>query len=212
MDSYTLEQNLKCPICLTIAEEPNETSCCGHIFCAKCITSITLKMNCPICRSNKFFFRQNSFVKLLLNTSQVACPNGCGSSILLSQLKLHRYTCEASLFKCSIDFKGEKCKFEGTRIEALTHFISSHSDHFVVLAENYSSFKNTFNKFNMIDKILKQEKAKLDKNIFISYKEDEDLNGLLFNSLNYKKDNENLTNFTSSNLNTNTQQQIKKDN
>jgi hypothetical protein len=209
MDSYTLEQNLKCPICLTISDEPHETSCCGHIFCAKCIKSITPKMNCPICRSNKFFFRENTFVKLLLNTSKVACPNGCGMYIPLSQVKLHKYSCETYLFTCTIEIKGEPCKFQGTRIEALSHFVGCHSDQLVVLAENYSSLKNTFDKFSSIDKILKQQKTVRDKDILISYKEDQEMNEFFNNSLSFKNFKDLKSKFILPNLNI--QPQIKKE-
>ena len=210
MDSITLEQNLKCPICLTIADEPYETSCCGHIFCAKCIQAITTKTSCPICRSNNFFFRENTFVKILLNTSNVVCSYGCGLYMPLSQVKLHRYLCEAALFKCSMGLNGQPCNFEGPKNEALTHFAVVHCDQMVVLAENYSSLKNTFDKSSLVDKIMKKQKAERDKNVLMSYKEDEYLNEFFENNINLRKDSEAFSRLILPRLNM--PQLIKKDN
>jgi hypothetical protein len=162
MENEMLEQNLKCPICLTTADEPVESSCCGHIFCSKCVKTIK-HLNCPICRSNNIIFRQNSFVRNLLNTLQVKCPYGCSQMIILNNVKIHRMECEEAIFKCTI----YKCKFEGNRTTSEKHFVENHSDQMVILAENYASLKNTFDKHPLIEKLLKNQKQQREMKINI---------------------------------------------
>jgi len=154
MNAEMLEQNLKCPICFNIVDEPYESSCCGHLFCNKCIKGIK-KMNCPICRSSKANFRENFFVKHLINDITAKCPYGCDKILPLSVIKSHRYECRVSLFKCSIIKDGFKCIFEGTRRDSIIHFSEFHSDQMILLAENFPSLKNTFDKHSMLDKITK---------------------------------------------------------
>lgn len=189
MDGEMLEQNLKCPICFNIVDEPNETSCCGHLFCAKCVKSLK-KQNCPICRSNKVNFRENSFVRNLLSSLLAKCPYGCELKIPLANVKYHRYTCSVSAFKCTILINGQKCKFEGTKNESLRHFAEVHSDQMIILAENFSSLKNSYDKHSMFEKLnkimlkekLEKEKERImDKDVFQSIKDDDEYNEVYFN-------------------------------
>jgi len=147
-----LEQNLKCPICLSIAEDPWESSCCGHLFCNQCIKLIKSK-KCPICRKKRAKFRENTFAKkFLLNDLLVKCQYGCDASITLGNTKLHRYECELSLFKCSIKTNNIQCTFEGVKQASLQHFIEKHCDQVILLAEHYPSVKNTYDKNTIIEK------------------------------------------------------------
>jgi hypothetical protein len=193
MDGEMLEQNLKCPICFNIVEEPFETSCCGHLFCNKCIKGIK-KMSCPICRSNRVNFRENSFVKNLLNTMCSKCPYGCGSSIPLGNIKYHRYQCKVSIFKCSMLINGNKCDFEGTKIESMKHFASSHSDNMMMLAEHFSRLKNSYDKLSMFEKLNKiTNTEKLEKDSYSFFKSEEEYNDYylkeIINNNIKKKDN-----------------------
>ena len=140
MDSKILEQNLKCPICLTLAENPYESSCCGHIFCNKCTKNINKV--CPICRNEKFTFRENFFAKRLLDEVKVKCHFGCNDSIEFSQMKLHRYTCDSIIFKCKI----KECTISGNKKELLDHIATEHSDYIISMAENYSTFEKKMDK------------------------------------------------------------------
>jgi hypothetical protein len=140
------EQNLKCPICLNIVEDPYETSCCGNLFCNKCKKQCVENI-CPLCRNSKFKFRKNIFARNLLNELDKECPYGCGNKIKLNNLKAHKYQCEKSKFKCLID----KCNFEGIKNEALNHIIKEHKDYCVILSENYHMLKNVFEKFEILN-------------------------------------------------------------
>ena len=44
------DEDLKCLICLNIAEEPQQHGNCGSLFCAKCLNKHGRKRPCPKCR------------------------------------------------------------------------------------------------------------------------------------------------------------------
>jgi hypothetical protein len=183
MDGEMLEQNLKCPICLTIADEPWETSCCGHIFCNRCIKNIK-NLNCPICRSKQVNFRENTFVKMLLNNILVKCPYGCDSSLPIANSKIHRYQCELSIFKCSIVSNSVKCTYEGTKKDTLQHFSEKHSDQMIILAEHFASLKNTYDKHSMFDKLLRLQRIEKEKEKdLLRIKEEEEFHEFYYNEI-----------------------------
>jgi len=140
MDSKILEQNLKCPICLTLAENPYESSCCGHIFCNRCTRNINKV--CPICRNEKFTFRENFFAKRLLTEVKVKCHFGCDENIEFAQMKVHRFTCDKLIFKCKI----KECTVSGNKQEILKHISEEHSEYIISMAENYSTFDKKMDK------------------------------------------------------------------
>jgi E3 ubiquitin-protein ligase NRDP1 len=157
MENELLEQNLKCPICLNIVTEPFESSCCGHLFCKKCTKNIT--NICPICRSNKVKFRENAFIKNFMDNIYVDCCYGCEKSLPISQLKVHRFFCEKSTFKCTVN----NCNVEATKNEIFKHMKECHSDQMVILAEHYASVKNIFDKHSLIEQIRSINEEKKDK-------------------------------------------------
>lgn len=150
MDIYSLEQNLKCPICWTIPEVPYESSCCGHIFCVACTEQITSK-KCPLCRCHDITFRKNTFAKKLLNEIKIICSYGCDKFITINRMKEHRYDCDKAVFDCSLP----SCNFKGTKNEAMKHLISDHSLHLLVLAENFNKIQTNFEKFEVSNSSIK---------------------------------------------------------
>jgi hypothetical protein len=158
VDREMLELNMKCPICLSIADDPCESSCCGHLFCNFCVKKIKYQ-KCPICRDEDVEFNPNTFVKNLMKEMKVQCKFGCSQLINLSELKIHRFICTESKFKCSVD----NCNFEGKREESLEHFAESHTDDLVIMTENFSSLKNIFEKlsiYNILQKHNIKDKMK----------------------------------------------------
>ena len=146
-----LELNMKCPICLTIAEDAHESSCCGHLFCAFCIKSIK-REKCPLCRDPDVQFRPNKFINKIMKEMKVDCKFGCKAIVNLSDLKMHRFYCEAySNFKCTL----QNCIFEGKKDDALKHFSEKHPDELIILIENFHNLKSTFEKssvYNLLKK------------------------------------------------------------
>lgn len=176
------EQNIKCPICFNVVDEPFESSCCGHLFCRACVKSLKTANNCAICRSSKVNYRENTFVKVLLDTLQVKCPNGCETSIPISNVKYHRYMCKAAMFVCSLNVNNVKCNYEGPKKEALKHFADKHADQMVILSENFDNFKNIFEKHAMFDKLNKiVHKERGERDAKSMEKDEEELNQIYLN-------------------------------
>ena len=90
-----------------------------------------------MCREKNFKFRKNNFAKTLLKQyeGKVNCPFGCNNNIKLKDVKIHKYDCEESSFKCTIN----DCIFEGKRKDALDHLVKNHEDIITFLSENYPS-------------------------------------------------------------------------
>ncbi len=154
IDNQALIDNFRCPICWEIDEEPWESSCCGYLFCEKCKQSCS-KDKCPMCREKNFKFRKNNFAKTLLKQyeGKVNCPFGCNNNIKLKDVKIHKYDCEESSFKCTIN----DCIFEGKRKDALDHLVKNHEDIITFLSENYPSLKEDFNKFEIFEKLIEDK-------------------------------------------------------
>jgi hypothetical protein len=179
-----LQQNLNCPICLSITEDPWESNCCGHLFCNKCIQNVKDR-KCPICRTKNTLFRENAFAKIILSNMLVKCPYGCDLVTPVANLKLHKYQCEEATFKCSIE---KDCRFEGTKKESIKHFADKHSEKMLILAEHYPSLKSIYDKNSIFEKFnkMKIQEKELEKN----FKE----------NLNF---NENIEESPNTNVNTN---------
>ena len=162
IDNQILLDNFKCPICLEIVEEPWETSCCGNLFCEKCILSY-MSNQCPICRTKNFKTKKNNFAKLLIKEYEgnFSCPHGCNKKIKLNEFKEHKYNCDDVIFKCNIN----KCKFEGKRKNSLEHLINCHEDTIALLSENFESLKNVFQKIDIFEKLIKEDNKNNDINI-----------------------------------------------
>ena len=167
IDDKILIDNFRCPICWEIVEEPNETICCGNLFCEKCILSY-LSSKCPMCRAQNFKFRKNAFAKKLLNEYEgnFICPYGCNQKIKLKDFKEHKYNCENVTFKCTIN----KCNFEGKRNNSLEHLVKNHQDTLLLISENYQDLKEVFNKFDIFNKMIK--KNNIDINLNNNFNED----------------------------------------
>lgn len=142
-----IEANLKCLICLNIVHNPYETTCCGHLFCERCIKKLSDKDPCPVCRNKKLVFRKNNFAYKLLNELDTECPYGCNQKIIYNHIKSHKYQCHNSKFKCSID----NCKFEGFKEEAKKHLIEQHADLLAITSEKFCQFKKIFDMFDLFD-------------------------------------------------------------
>ena len=82
-----------CPLCLDIVEEPHQFTCCGHHICKKCGDKIkhqATSPHCPMCRHNECTMLPDKyFERNTLNTLLIWCTEGCGQKVELGQLKNH---------------------------------------------------------------------------------------------------------------------------
>ena len=135
-----MEDELKCPICFTLAENPFESSCCGNIFCDDCVTLFNEKDiygKCPICRNN-VSFRETSFAKRLLTNLMVECTYKCGEKKLYYKMKEHQKICTEKEYICKFE---SICKFQAKREQYLQHVVQSHSIHVLTICDNISKIR-----------------------------------------------------------------------
>lgn len=96
-----VDEELVCPICTGVLEEPLQAPQCEHAFCASCINEwLTRQPTCPVDR-NPITPNQLKPVpritRNLLSRLYIACDNasyGCTSVIRLDMLQSHLQECE----------------------------------------------------------------------------------------------------------------------
>ena len=86
-----------CPLCLDVVEEPHQFTCCGHHICKKCGDKIKQQAttpHCPMCRHNECTMLPDKyFERNTLNTLLIWCTEVCGRKVELGQLKNHLSRC-----------------------------------------------------------------------------------------------------------------------
>lgn len=74
-------QHLECPICLSVLEEPQVSSCCGNHFCRACIQRVMGSSKpCPLCQEVGFNVMLHKGIMREVNSLEVKCPKenlGC---------------------------------------------------------------------------------------------------------------------------------------
>ena len=97
--------DLICPLCLDIVEEPHQFTCCGHHICKKCgeqIKQQTTTPHCPMCRHSECTMLPDKyFERNVLNKLPIWCTEGCGQEMELGQLKNHLQQCPCVREDCS---------------------------------------------------------------------------------------------------------------
>ena len=97
-----LLEELKCPICLELVNQPVYTSCCNQLFCLKCIKRQQI---CPTCRQLVSKIIPDVGSTKVLKTFKVKCPNsseGCEWQGDLGDAKEHlEKNCQYQEVKCS---------------------------------------------------------------------------------------------------------------
>lgn len=92
---------LDCGICLEVADQPVETTCCHNIYCEICITEAkSAKDCCPSCRRAHFQFTVNYLARRMINSMQVPCPYKCGSYLTSADLGQHKKKCGHNPYSC----------------------------------------------------------------------------------------------------------------
>ncbi|UJR38104.1 hypothetical protein I4U23_030784 [Adineta vaga] len=126
------ELSLTCAICLDVASAENaiETSCCHHLFCFTCITTVE---TCPVCRQTNFKTIPAYFARRMIGNMFIQCPStGCKEKITRSNLMDHLSNhCTYSVLLCP----DPNCKnFKCIKKDFLKHLTKQHRE---ILMENY---------------------------------------------------------------------------
>ena len=82
-----------CGICMDLASDPTQTSCCGHTYCNKCVSKwARKKTTCPQCRADDFTFSADVRTERFIKNLELFCPNysqGCDWNNTLRSLSEH---------------------------------------------------------------------------------------------------------------------------
>ena len=71
-------ENLHCPICHLVFNDPHLTDCCGHHFCHSCILkSLQMSQVCPLCQREFEIFPAKNVTREV-NALQVKCTHKKG--------------------------------------------------------------------------------------------------------------------------------------
>ncbi|XP_013395836.1 E3 ubiquitin-protein ligase NRDP1 [Lingula anatina] len=124
-----MEEQLTCLICYEIADNAVETSCCHHIFCENCLSSVGSN-NCPNCRKH-FQSVVAHFARRVIGNMQSQCPMGCGLTVSRSEMNEHIARCPRRMLECP----STSCKFSGPRDDFIHHIGDVHRDILLAKAE-----------------------------------------------------------------------------
>ena len=108
-----LADEFKCPLCLSLMNEPQLTTC-GHHFCKSCIEPLLKRQpgsECPVCNENRFDSMTDKAFERKIKALKVFCPereDGCEWTGELVSLEHHlenqcgfvRVNCVFDVFGC----------------------------------------------------------------------------------------------------------------
>ena len=87
------ELQTECPICLHVLREPHQATCCGYIYCHRCIERVKMASKpCPTCNSTDFSIFADKRLHKSLYNFKVWCSKrdeGCNWSDELRNLTAH---------------------------------------------------------------------------------------------------------------------------
>ena len=90
-----------CLICLEIADDAMETSCCHKIYCRDCLSKVESRL-CPTCRQ-EFKMIISHTTRRIIGSLPASCPNaGCSLESTVSEIKVHERKCEFLKRACLI--------------------------------------------------------------------------------------------------------------
>eukprot|EP01062_Namystynia_karyoxenos_P070486 TRINITY_DN6586_c0_g1_i1.p1 TRINITY_DN6586_c0_g1~~TRINITY_DN6586_c0_g1_i1.p1 ORF type:complete len:386 (+),score=96.10 TRINITY_DN6586_c0_g1_i1:107-1159(+) len=104
---------LECPICKNTAFGDPVCTPCEHVFHEGCLQdALEVKLECPVCRkelaSEDDYEEVPLYVRNILNTTDVKCPQGCGAVMEFQELDNHVYSplnsdggCPETTFRCA---------------------------------------------------------------------------------------------------------------
>ena len=103
-----LPDECSCPVCKLVQKEPHQITCCGKIFCKRCLNRLAQNNNaCPNCRSNfikkKKYFPDVATEKKIKHL-RIRCQNqnkGCAWIGFLKDIKSHLLQCPYQLIPCT---------------------------------------------------------------------------------------------------------------
>ena len=146
LSSTAFKDALKCGICMDLAIEPVETSCCHILYCNPCILGHQAEQgSCPECGVEGYKLFSSHIARKIISIYPINCPFDCGTELPRSSLDAHKKQCRNRVYECSAD----KCTFKGKHDEYSTHITQAHIKDIVLAFDEL----NTRTKFTQSGKI-----------------------------------------------------------
>ena len=146
---FPLADEFKCPVCMTLINEPQLTSC-GHRFCKDCIDPVTQEPNpeCPICNEPKFNMMPDRSIVRKINSLKIHCINredGCQWTGELATLDNHlEEQCSISVSEVSSKFESLGCKEKTTQRDVDAHVSGELLSHVTSFMEMFEAHQKAF--------------------------------------------------------------------
>lgn len=137
-------EELKCPVCWNIAQDPVESSCCHHIFCSNC--SSQLDRFCAVCRQPTIY-TPSVFARRITENVPCKCIH-CQKDFTRGTVKEHEVlcgyvdcpapNCHFKVLVSVLSYTG--CKFllyllQDIKEKFLSHLFENHKD---IVLKNYN--------------------------------------------------------------------------
>ncbi|UJR16059.1 hypothetical protein I4U23_002972 [Adineta vaga] len=134
-------QDLVCPICMSIAGDPQITSCCHRIFCIKHADLNQYHNGCPLCRERDFKFKPSPKHKEMLGQLTIQCA--CSEYIAPDDYENHLDRCLNTTFTCphsACREKNNETKYNSQ--ELINHLARYHCNEVPLLGKTYVEKKS----------------------------------------------------------------------
>ena len=140
--SEYLIDDYNCPVCLSLMNEPQLTSC-GHHFCKGCIESIyqEVERECPLCKESGFKMMPDKDIERRIKGLKIHCVNhqaGCDWTGEVVYLEDHL------LKRCG--YRSVNCKFEAfgciekiLQKDQATHISNNIRSHMTMVVEQFEA-------------------------------------------------------------------------
>ena len=143
-----LTDELKCPVCLSLMNEPKVTSC-GHHFCRVCIEPVKQEPNpeCPICNEPEFNMITAKGLEKRIKALQIYCiyrEKGCNWTGELASLDDHFKQACSTVSEVSCKFESLGCKEKVLERELDAHISDNLLSHVTMFVEQFEAQQKAF--------------------------------------------------------------------
>ncbi|CAF3627747.1 unnamed protein product [Rotaria sordida] len=126
---------------ISIAEDPQITSCCNRVFCVKDADLIQYTNGCPLCRKKHFSFKSSSKHKEMLEQLTIKCV--CSERIAPDDYERHLERCSNVTFPCPHNTCREKndlAKYNSQQL--VSHLARCHCNEVSLLGSTFINKKS----------------------------------------------------------------------
>ena len=112
--------NFTCPLCLELAKDAVESSCCTKIYCLRCIQNAAQKFKeCPCCRSPNMTYSSSRIARKVISEIKVPCDH-CQLDVESGDMDAHLVKCPQVKIKCKL------CNLQLVQADVLKHTAGKH--------------------------------------------------------------------------------------